>query len=368
MNNNHHGYYWCGNQKFYNKFQAILYAEAHGCGVEFYFNDHVFSMANWTEEPTVNLDNLYARRARELREQYDYLVIHFSGGYDSGNILETFVRNNIPVDEIYIRGSRSTSIIDARNHSGANSYAEIDLIARPLAEFVKQNYMPHVKITIQDTVDHIIQHWARDTNWIDNLDVADFSPSTIIKKTYDELNPEFKKMTDRGLKVAHVMGMEKPDMYYQDGKYYVRFLDKFSALHTPVRSEHQELPLYREPFYWSPSCAEMIIKQCHLIKRHIKTNCLDPAQVFSMRGTAKHHFLGNIIYNRTWPLPFYPDKSLEEIRESDYFFFKDPYADHYLNWKKGIDHIRSILPNHWKHNTVSQGTVGIYSKSYCIGI
>jgi len=366
-NNNHRGYYVCGSKIFYNKFQAILYGQSNNCTVEFQFNDNVFNLHNWAQEPTLSLDQLYAQRARELRDSYDYLVIHFSGGYDSGNILETFVKNNIHVDEIYIRGSASTSIDQYSVTNSANQYAEIRLIAKPLAEYVKEHHMPHVKITIQDTVSHVIDYWSNNTSWIDSMDIADFSPSTIIKTRYDELNVDYKKLTNTGKTIAHIIGMEKPDMYYRGGQYYTRFLDKFSAVHIPHRADSYELPLCLEPFYWAPNCAEMIIKQCHVIKNYITSNKLDPATVLSLKGTAKHHFLGKIIYNRTFPMPFYPDKSPNEIREPDYFFFKDSNASYYQNWKKGIDYIRASLPSQWVHDSVAQGIVGIYSKSYCIG-
>jgi len=50
-----------------------------------------------------SLDFLYALRARQLREKYDYLVLYFSGGADSTNILKTFIDNNIFLDEIVMQ-------------------------------------------------------------------------------------------------------------------------------------------------------------------------------------------------------------------------------------------------------------------------
>jgi len=360
-----HGYYLCGQKQFHNKFQAILYAASNHTEIKFCFNDAIFDQYNWEIEPVQTLNQLYARRAVELREQYDHLVLHFSGGYDSGNILETFVKNNIPIDEIYIRGSTSTSVIDINCTRSENAYAEVELIAKPLAEYVKSNYMPHVKITLQDTVDHVLKGWNNPGNWIDTLDISDFSPSTIVKKTYDKLNPDYRKLTEAGKKVGHIVGMEKPDMYYANGKYYTRFLDKFSLLHTPYRDD--EVPMHIEPFYWAPTCAEMIIKQCHTIKKHITQHGLDPEKIFKFQGTEKHHFLGKIVYDRSFPMPFYPDKGTTEVRTTDYFFFKDQHADYYLNWKKTIDHIRAILPTQWVHDSLASGVVGMYSQSYCIG-
>ena len=65
-----------------------------------WFHDELFSKINWTQEPIDTLENLYIARAKQLREQYDYLILQFSGGSDSSQVLQTFLRNNIFLDEI----------------------------------------------------------------------------------------------------------------------------------------------------------------------------------------------------------------------------------------------------------------------------
>jgi len=72
-------------------------------------NDAIFDQYKWDQEPAWSLDELYAKRAQEIRERYVYLVLHFNGSSDSGNILETFIRNRIHLDEIVTRGSPSVT-------------------------------------------------------------------------------------------------------------------------------------------------------------------------------------------------------------------------------------------------------------------
>ena len=80
------------------------------CG--FYYHDAVFDKANWKVEPTKTLDQLYAERARQIRDEYENVIVCYSGGNDSSNILETFYYNNIHIDEIVMVGSFSQDTAD----------------------------------------------------------------------------------------------------------------------------------------------------------------------------------------------------------------------------------------------------------------
>ena len=70
--------------------------------VSFYFHDDYFSQFDWTKEPQQSLKELYKQRAIQLRDKYDYLILSYSGGSDSHQALETFLNNNIFIDEIFI--------------------------------------------------------------------------------------------------------------------------------------------------------------------------------------------------------------------------------------------------------------------------
>ena len=363
MNHNTFGHYLVGDKAFPSNIEAIQHDQLTNKGIAFYFHDDIYSKFNWSVEPTENLNELYARRARELREKYDYLVLHFSGGTDSTNILETFYKNQIHLDEIYIRGFWNWSDPNVTKIEAANQYAEMKLIAQPLAELVKKQYMPHVKITIQDISNYILDFWNNLEDCDINLVLSHFSPSTVFKADYDELNPEFRKKTESGLKVAHIMGMEKPDIYFENGKYYTRFLDKFIKLHVPPRLTKSQLPIYMEPFYWSETCAPMIIKQCHTVVNHIKRNRLPPNYHKTISLTEKHNWLASIIYDRTLPVLGWPEKGQYEVRETDWFFFKDKQAKHYTNWAKAIDKVTQTVQF---TSDIRQGLTGVYSKSYCI--
>ena len=100
------GVYRANGKPFFNKLEAILEVNANpGTWVEWDYHDAVFGQHQWDIEPIFDLKELYRQRALQLREAYDHVVLFYSGGVDSWNILKTFIDNNIPLDEIYMFGA-----------------------------------------------------------------------------------------------------------------------------------------------------------------------------------------------------------------------------------------------------------------------
>jgi hypothetical protein len=97
------GYYVVGWKKFYNKIQALQYSTKMGFAVRWVFNDKVYSSIDWTMPITKSLKELYRDRAQQLRDSYDYIILHYSGGQDSNNMLHSFIDNNIHLDQIIIQ-------------------------------------------------------------------------------------------------------------------------------------------------------------------------------------------------------------------------------------------------------------------------
>jgi hypothetical protein len=88
------GFYSVGNKIFHNKIQAILEANKTLADVDWNFNRAILDHLDWTTEPATSLKDLYAARARQIREQHDYVILMVSGGADSTNILYSFLYCN----------------------------------------------------------------------------------------------------------------------------------------------------------------------------------------------------------------------------------------------------------------------------------
>lgn len=93
------GFYTCNGQTFDSKIQAYLYGAQVKQRVEWDFNNELFRKHDWTVEPEETLDQLYNARARQLREQYDYIILSYSGGADSHNILMSFIRQGLHIED-----------------------------------------------------------------------------------------------------------------------------------------------------------------------------------------------------------------------------------------------------------------------------
>ena len=113
-------YYAQDGEVFSSKIKALEYRAKTTLPVYFYYYDHVYSKLDWSVEPPESLDYYYLEQAMRLREKYDYLILCYSGGYDSTNILETFCLNGIKLDKIISIGAFNQDSISGvdENHNG----------------------------------------------------------------------------------------------------------------------------------------------------------------------------------------------------------------------------------------------------------
>jgi hypothetical protein len=149
------GYYCVGDAKFYSKLEAIEHMTKTGSHLHWNFNEAVFSAYDWKSEPAESLGELYRRRAQQLRDQYDYVVLCYSGGSDSDNILHSFVDNDIRIDEV-------VSMINVEATGDRDSWLneEIYKTAAPIVEELqkRQNFRYRVVDLTPMQIDFFSQH------------------------------------------------------------------------------------------------------------------------------------------------------------------------------------------------------------------
>ena len=139
--NNSSSRYECNGVTFYSKIEACIYSQTVNQPIKWVFGlDDVFSHYPWHVEPTETLDELYDRRARELRERYDYILLAYSGGADSHNMLMSFYRQNLHVDEIITnhisKAGNHLCDLSGTNFSPENLHAEYSLTTVPKLQCV----------------------------------------------------------------------------------------------------------------------------------------------------------------------------------------------------------------------------------------
>ncbi len=84
--------------------------------------DSRFENARWDIEPEQTIQELHRLRAEQIRQSYDYVVLYFSGGADSITVLNSFINNNIAIDEIVVYVNSNATHSTAVNGSVALNY------------------------------------------------------------------------------------------------------------------------------------------------------------------------------------------------------------------------------------------------------
>jgi len=268
-----YGYYQIGDFKTYSVFQMIDYYHKNPQPYQWIYNDDFFSRYNWTQEPAESLKELYKKRAKELREQYDYIVLFYSGGYDSANMLYAFLDNGMYPDEI----CRVDSRFDTVSH---RYYEKIQFLDKKLEKIEKQ--YPQIKIRRIDNAD-LVCNWPKiikDTNEYLNLNLDPIyywgprlSVHRLVLDVLYEHVDDWKQLLKDKKKLCTVFAVDAVSLRYnfRNKEFMHNFCDVDAQAHlTPIRqmtnkSNRDTL----EYFYWAPTDAsvKILIKQGHLAKK-----------------------------------------------------------------------------------------------------
>ena len=200
------GYYTVNEKPFYKKLDALLFANTTLADVNWHFNDATYNKQNWSIEPTVSLSDIYKARAQQIRDQYDYVIVMVSGGADSTNVIYSFLKNGIHVDEVIAAAPLSglNNWEWSENTDPANTISETKFAQLPLLDEIKTHW-PNVKITIHDYFEDMVNYktdeWVYRASSHLNLSVA--------KHSLDKFS-HIKNLAESGKKIAKVYGIDKP--------------------------------------------------------------------------------------------------------------------------------------------------------------
>ena len=375
------GFYQVDGLKTYSKFEAIEHSLKYNTASPTWnFNESVFECYNWSQEPSTSLNELYRRRAQQLREKYDYLVLWFSGGADCTNILKSFVDNKIKLDEV-------ASYVNYEATGDKQSWlnAEIFHVAVPAVEAVKAD-QPWLKHTIVDlsqlTMDYFSSSDAK-FDWIYKFNHYG-GPNNLARRDLALTVPHWQDMFDSGQRVGFIFGLDKPRITGINGQYYVKFTD---CIDPAVTAEQQMLNRaweFIELFYWSPDCVELLIKQAHVVKTWLKAQTqesqymtTDIYQSGTVRTTVggKVYYVPNsvtnsLIYPCWTPVPYQgkPPSLIFTLRDT--WFFDLPESDSArLTWQRALQHRWQHTPHTLRANRddITKGFKNLVSGAYYLG-
>lgn len=353
------GYYLVNGIEFDSKIKALTYSTQTNSYPQWVFNDKEYQSYDWSKEPELSLDALYDQRVRDLREKYDYLILSYSGGADSHNILSSFIRQGIHLDEIVVntmeRGNKKSTTISTNNVAATNAAAEHDLQTVPrLKEAAK--LIPNTKITICDLTDYLFEYLEDkgDESWVFDKREG-LNPAGMTRFNYLHFS-DIRKQFDKDKSFGIIMGIEKPRCYILKNKLFVSYADRATNI-TTVAEHFKEYPNSTvEFFYWSPDALDIQCKQIHTIKKWLEAfpeyqylwdaeKELSSDKAFITIRLHHERLLRPILYT-TWDNQWYQaDKALNDwYSEFDQWFFDDHYnskAGHI--WKAGIDYVINSL-------------------------
>jgi len=272
---NVHGYYLVGFKKFYNKTEALMYSTKTGFTVRWLFNDEVYRSYNWSSKIDRSIFELYKERASQLREKYDYIILHYSGGQDSNNILHSFLDNNLHIDEIVIQVPEPQRKFSVENKTDFSNYwAEIDFQAIPYLKKL-ENKLSTTKITFQDMSKTSINLLRKD-NWMENVLPGAMYNVGVLSRAMSNYDIMGHVLAESNKTVCQILGIDKPLVYYDelDDSYHAFFTDQNAYHIPPIDKNLQEIYEHNvtEWFYWTPDMPEIVIKQCQLIKEACQMN------------------------------------------------------------------------------------------------
>lgn len=273
-------YYAADGKKFNSKIEALQYKKTTGLNIGFYHYDDIYSKVDWKTEPPSTLDFYYKEQAQRLRDSYDYLVLCYSGGYDSTNILETFFYNNIKLDKIAIVGafSQDSYAGSDENHNGELYNNAFPLIKKLGLESITQVYDYTERF---DNIDSFsISQYASDWTYTTG---GWFSPHNWWWK--DAGNIIIPKNLD-SKRVGIIFGRDKPFLLH--GKFY--FYDTAVTSYGNIKSSDNYDVIN---FYWDPNFTPILVKQLHTLKN----------------ADAHMSNVESLIYNLKNPLVFRSGKS-----------------------------------------------------------
>ncbi len=364
-----YGYYKVGAEIFDHKISALLRATETCTRPTWHFHNDVYGKLNWEKDLPIGLTQIYQQRAKQLRDQYDYIAISFSGGSDSWTVVNAFIGSNSHIDEIFVRwpvkGTQKYQV-DVKNTSAENILSEWKLAIVPsLKKF--HDLIPNTKITVHDWSDDLLTSEVTDKDWMsthDYLNVGSFLK-------YQAISESEQQAIDRGLKTAIVFGTDKPQLWAKDGNIYCYFLDKLANVHAYGENRVSEL------FYWTPDLPEITLIQSRLLFNYIKHN---PTVADLIDRTKPYNVKTKIIWNSIARSVIYQEycqlgmwqankPSSNIMNECDSWIHSLENDNYIQSWKYGLSNIISSINSDYfdhRHGKIAEFN-GFISDTYYLG-
>ncbi len=371
-----YGYYRVADLKFYSKLDASVAAARLAQKIQWIYNDEVFAAVDWSQEPGLDLANLYRIRAQQIRDTYDYVVLWYSGGADCDNILNTFIDNDIKLDE-------AASVVNIEADTDPNGYlnGEIYNVVKPkLAQ--ARTKQPQLRHSVIDLCRPTMDFFANRTNrfdWVHKVSQY-VNPNYLARSQVVRSNSHWMNLINAGKKVAFVWGIDKPKIVHLGHTWMCVFRDVLDAAAITAQQIDPLDGQFDEMFYWSPDMPQLIVKQAHVLKRFMESLTLDSPWLSSQYNDRNPSTVINgkirwltsdgihlALYPKWHPRPFQVKPYSLIFSPRDQWFFDLPDNDpSKVAWRNGLQYFWQTMPDWAKKESqdLSSGLKIISSRPY----
>ena len=350
---------------YFNKVEALLEAtrlrkQGINARVVFMYYFDLFKSIDYRLLGTTPLENLYKERAQQLRDKYDYLILRYSGGSDSHNVLMTFLKNKIKLDAIYVnwpvsaigKGLYKPNNID---FSPRNELSEWDFVIKPDLDWISKNY-PEIEIHIDD--------WLSDITREKNVEDAMFekqnhyhSPTSFYRMQW--FSDHEKNLSNKGLKVGLIEGADKPNLIILDDDpntvkmHFVDWTLQHNVTYTGNGGEY---------FYWTPDMPLLAVEMAYqnflyyknnpedrwLLEEKYKYENLegyDPLSIASLKFNKKSDISKKVLY------PYWSFDRFQVVK--DIKFLNGIHNGKPQDWVFWEHHETKLVRDKWNHHIYS---------------
>lgn len=350
-------FYTIDGNKYTSKFDVLKELQGTEKTAEFHVYDDRLNSINLLAEPIQSLEELYAKRARELRAKYDYIVLFFTGGTDSEHVFRTFHDNGLKIDEL-VNWSYDRNLREKNFKLGLDIEAlEADRLSIPLMKYIKDQLCPDIKVTSINYTKFVTDFWAKlGNNWHEKLDTgviaALLTPGCAWRADMDAINPEWARMIAAGKKVCFLACKEKVRVKRDDKGYYLQYHDNQTHRHKIGRILRKGDPMNIEMFYGDDSTLELQLKLAHTLTNKWLAHPVHKDYFERPVDRVWENAYAEAVYGkRLLPLPYLGGKQRDQAFGKKFastdaasvWFFEDKSSSYMKNWYGPMQEIASEL-------------------------
>ncbi len=321
--------------------------------ITFKLYDDVFDTLDWTKEPDESYNSLLKERALQIRDEYNYIRLYYSSGSDSETCLQTFIKNNILIDEIVVVRQGTANDLDKLE-------SDREITRRAIPNLKKyESQLSKTKISIYNAKREHFKKVFTHTDYREICQVVHLKIMHYPTVAY-YVFPELQEIHNKITKVCNLSPNLKPKLNLIDGTFYSNYND--SELRPFLIGEDNVF------FFTDPTFPKLHLKQLHLLKNYFKLQFPQVKDAYIHESSVYKYLIEDatrVKINRS------VDFLKHDPNQKDAFFsgvtllkVREAIKEMYVYDRSLYDIFKNLSQNYLNKTLVVDA---IKSKTYCLG-